>query len=68
MNPTASRISGVTKDLYLQWHQTRDTWRDAKAEEFNQKYLQDLWSTVDKTLGVIEQLDQLLARIRKDCE
>jgi hypothetical protein len=61
-------LNGVTKDLYLQWHQTRDTWRDAKSQEFDQKYLQDLWTTVDKTIGVIEQLDQMLARIRKDCE
>jgi hypothetical protein len=68
MNPIASRLNGVTKDLYLQWHQTRDTWRDAKAEEFDQKYLQELWTTVDKTIGVIEQLDQLLSRIKKDCD
>jgi hypothetical protein len=68
MSPISSRLNGVTKDLYLQWHQARETWRDAKSEEFEQKYLEELWSTVDKTIGVIEQLDQLLARIRKDCE
>ena len=68
MSPISSRLNGVTKDLYLQWHQARETWRDAKADEFEQKYLEELWTTVDKTIGVIEQLDQLLARIRKDCD
>jgi len=68
MSPIGSRLNGVTKDLYLQWAQARENWRDAKAQEFEQKYLEELWSTVDKTIGVIEQLDQLLARIRKDCE
>lgn len=55
-------------ELWNQWQQTREYWRDAKAEEFQHKYLDELMSSVDKTVGVIEQLDKLMTRIRNDCE
>ncbi len=68
MSASGSRISAVTKDLWVQWQQTREYWRDAKSEEFERTYLQDLMATAEKTVNVIEQLDKLVGKIRKDCE
>jgi hypothetical protein len=68
MNANGSRLSGITRDLWGQWQQTKAYWRDAKAQEFENRYLAELLSSVDKTVGVIEQLDKLLQKIRKDCE
>jgi hypothetical protein len=68
MNANASRLSGITRDLWGQWQQTKVYWRDAKAQEFEEKYLAELFASVDKTVGVIEQLDKLLQKIRSDCE
>ncbi|HWI58368.1 MAG TPA: hypothetical protein VNZ22_14170 [Bacillota bacterium] len=68
MSPISSRLSAVTKELSVQWHQTKEQWNDAKSQEFEQKYLQELFSSVDKTVTIIEQLDQLITKIRKDCE
>ncbi len=68
MNPAGSRIEALTKELSLQWQQTRSYWSDAKSQEFEQKYLQELFSSVDRTMVVIEQLDKLLSKIRRDCE
>lgn len=51
-----------------QWQHTREFWRDTKSAEFEHKYLDELFSSVDKAVGVIEQLDKLLNKIRKDCE
>jgi hypothetical protein len=68
MNANASRLSGITRDLWGQWQQTKAYWRDAKAKEFEEKYLAELFASADKTVGVIEQLDKLLQTIRKDCE
>lgn len=51
-----------------QWQHTREYWRDAKSTEFEHKYLDELFSSVDKAVGVIEQLDKLLNKIRRDCE
>jgi thymidylate synthase len=68
MNANASRLSGITKDLWGQWQQTKAYWKDSKAQEFEDKYLAELIATVDKTVAVIEQLDKLLQKIRRDCE
>ena len=45
-----------------------DYWLDAKSQEFEQRYLQELFATVDKTVAAIEQIDKLVTRVRKDCE
>ncbi len=68
MNAAGSRLEALTKELRVQWQQTKVSWNDAKALEFEQKFLVELFSTVDKTVGVIEQIDKLMSKIRKDCE
>jgi hypothetical protein len=68
MNASATRLSGITKELWGQWQQTKNYWRDSKAQEFEQKYLVELLSSVDKTVAVMEQLDKIILKIRKDCE
>ena len=68
MSAGSSRISALTKELYVQWQQTKSYWNDAKTREFEQKYLQELFSTVEKTVTVIDDLEKLLGKIRKDCE
>jgi hypothetical protein len=68
MNAQGTRLSGITKDLWNQWQQTKTVWRDVKSQEFEEKYLAELISSVDRAVGVIEQLDKLLLQIRRDCE
>ncbi len=68
MNANGTRLSAVTKELWNQWLQTREYWQDAKSEEFQRRYLDDLVASVDKAVTVIEQLDKLVNKIRKDCE
>lgn len=68
MNANGTRLAGATRELWLQWQQTRNSWRDAKSQEFEAQYLSELVATVDKSVAVIEQLDKLLSKIRKDCE
>ncbi len=58
----------VTKELAIQWQQTKEYWRDAKAQEFDRQYMQELLAGVDRAVTVMEQLDQLVAKIRHDCE
>lgn len=68
MSASGSRLSGITKELRLQWLETREYWRDAKALEFEAKYLDELFASVEKTVTVIDQLDKLVSQIKKDCE
>jgi len=70
MSATGSkgRLLGVTKELSLKWEETKNYWRDEKSREFEHKYLQELFAGMDKTVAVIEKLDELLKKVRSDCE
>ena len=63
-----ARLEGLTKELLMHWHDTKASWKDAKAEEFERKYLMELKASVEKTVTVIEQLDKVVSRIKRDCE
>jgi hypothetical protein len=63
-----TRLMGITKELALQWEETKSHWRDVKCEEFERRYLQELVARMDKTVGVIGKLDELLSKARNDCE
>jgi hypothetical protein len=68
MNSSGTRLSGITRELWGQWQQTKEHWKDSKSAEFERKYLEDLVASVDKTVMVIEQLDKLISKIKRDCE
>jgi hypothetical protein len=68
LSATKSRLAAVTKELALHWGETKNYWRDAKAQEFERRYIQELGIRVDKAVAVIEKLDALLEKIKKDCE
>lgn len=63
-----SRLAGITRELSLQWEHTRNFWRDQKSDEFEKKYLEELFVHADKTMAIIEKLDELLKKVRSDCE
>ena len=67
LNASRGRLAALTKNLAGKWYDTKDKWRDAKAQEFEQKYINDLTDNVSSALAVIEKLDETLTKIRKDC-
>ena len=68
MKASSNRLSGITKELRAQWQETRNYWKDAKSLEFEQKYMEELLASVDRTVTVMEQLDKLITKIRTDSE
>jgi hypothetical protein len=61
-------LTDSTRELMARWDLAKGSWRDRKAAEFEERWLADLTESVNHTLRVIEELDQLLARIHADCE
>jgi hypothetical protein len=68
MKVSGARIGGLTKELRVQWLETKHYWKDAKSLEFEHKYMEELFASVDRTVTVIEELDKLLTKIKSDCE
>lgn len=58
----------VSKDLAVSWAQAKDSWHDVKSQEFERNYLEPLQSNITMAVSVIEKLDKLLTKVRKDCE
>ena len=68
MKASGSRLAGLTKELRAQWADTKNYWKDAKSLEFEHRYMEELLTSVDRTVAVMEQLDKLLTKIKTDCE
>lgn len=63
-----ARLSESTRDLLSEWGMVRDGWRDAKSEEFENKYLHELRSDVDKAVNSLDEVEKLLQKMRRECE
>jgi hypothetical protein len=68
MKASGSRLAGITNELRVQWQDTKSYWKDAKSQEFERRYMEELLASVDRAVTVIEQLDKLITKIRTDCE
>ena len=65
---SASNLIQAAKDLSLDWEQTRTFWQDAKSREFEQEYLGEIPNLVTRTVTAMKELDELLRKVRSDCE
>ena len=63
-----SILTGATRQLHERWAETRLSWRDHKAEDFEKAYLTELFDRVASTVRVIEELEQLLHKVHADCD
>jgi hypothetical protein len=63
-----AQISGATKELLLRWMETKNSWRDGKSREFEEHYLQELMARVDKTVTLIDKLEEVLKKVHNDCD
>ena len=70
MSMVANRavLTTATRELSAQWGQTKNYWQDAKCAEFEKKYITELLATVDTSAEVIDRLDKLVNKIKRDCE
>lgn len=63
-----SILTGATRQLSERWAETRLSWRDQKAEDFEKAYLAELFNRVASTVRVIEELELLLHKVHADCD
>jgi predicted ATPase len=68
LSGSKSRVAGVAKDISLKWTETKNHWHDARSAEFDQRYMQEFFLGVEKTVTIIEKLDEILRKVQHDCE
>ena len=65
---TAANLVQAVKDLNAEWNQTRVSWRDVKAVEFEKNILEKLPDRVAAALSAMEEIEGLLRKVHADCE
>ncbi|MEI6176751.1 MAG: hypothetical protein WCS43_07660 [Verrucomicrobiota bacterium] len=70
MSSTGSRglLTLATRQLLSRWEETRHSWRDQKADEFENIYLSEISNNLNSTLRAMEELELLLDKIHADCD
>jgi hypothetical protein len=68
LSGSKSRVMASARELSQKWAETKNYWRDGKSQEFEHRYLEDLFIRVDKTVAIMEKLDEILKKVRSDCE
>ena len=70
MSTKASAASMVQalKELKLDWERTKAHWRDAKALQFEQTYIEELPDLVVRAMTTMQDIDALLTKVHNDCE
>ena len=58
----------ATKELSLRWTETKNSWHDAKSQDFEERYLNELIATIERTVPVFDDLAKVIAKVRSDCE
>ena len=65
---SGARLAALTKELLNCWQQTRECWMDAKAREFDERYMLELESMVKSATTGIANLESVIRNVRSDCE
>jgi len=68
LSANKARLAATTKELSMQWATTKESWKDSKSLDFEHKYMDELMTSADSAMEVIDQLDKLINKIRSDCE
>jgi hypothetical protein len=68
MTAAQNRLTALTRELLAEWANTKQYWRDAKATEFEKRYLAELESAVNIAGANLEPLERVLKQIHEDCD
>jgi uncharacterized protein HemX len=61
------RLQSAHKSLLERWEETRLVWQDLVRAEFAREHLEPMDPMVQATLAAIDQLAQVLIRVRQEC-
>lgn len=68
MVSTRTRLATLTKMLSNDWNSTKEQWQDKQSVHFQKKYMEPLIQNATSTIEIIEKLDKLITKVKKDCE
>ena len=67
-NSSYARLKLAGKKLAANWQEVKVVWRDRNCTKFEKKYMDPLQFELRTALMAIEEVDEMLNRIRHDCK
>lgn len=55
------------KDLLTHWERAGSSWKDAARRDFDKDYIQELAYACRSACSAIQQIEELLRQVRKEC-
>jgi hypothetical protein len=68
LSGSRGRLTALTRDILLSWEETKSHWHDVRSEEFEKRFMAELAAHSSRAASVMEELDKVLHKARKDCE
>ena len=62
------KLIEARQTLMAHWNKTRGDWNDAVSRRFEQKYLAELDHKMNIALSAIDQIEQVIQQLNRDCE
>ncbi len=63
----AAKVRDATKTLRLRWEETKQSWQDAVARDFEEKYLVPLEPEILITMERLSRLSQVVTAAGQEC-
>jgi hypothetical protein len=64
---SSSQLNDALDTLKVRWHEARRLWRDAVRKDFEENFWEPLVPQVESALQAIDQMEQVLAKMRREC-
>lgn len=61
------RVQASLRDLKAQWERSRELWRDSTADEFGERYVEQLEQAMRSALPAMEKMVEVLEHLARDC-
>jgi len=62
-----TRLQQTLKELMLRWEKAREDWDDQVSQDFQETYLDLLEPKVKATVDAMEEMAEILGKLRRDC-
>ena len=66
LNETEQALDHGIRAVARQWEAAQASWKDTRASEFERAFYQPLCRQVNATLTALEELNEVIARAKRD--
>ncbi len=68
LSSTRMKIQKSTRELRMRWDSSREQWNDSVSQRLEAEYIEPLERTVVSVCEAMEAMNDVIARVQRDCE